>query len=127
MIIREMISFNRSKNPKASLKIGKKTKIVDWLNSMGLYRDDYDFNEDLSINVYYDVNIINKDLSELPEFIKFDRIAGSFYAGENHWESLRGFPNEILKDLQIRNGYRYKKFKKIEINKLINVHGKIWN
>ena len=132
-IVREYIEFERTRDPFKDLDLGIEGKIDMWMTEMGFRPDDYEVNDDLTIDVFSDARLTNKGLEELPPFIKFGRIGGGFYAGGNSWKSLAGFPNEVRGDLQLRSpAYpeHYKKekiFSKPEIEKLIKVHGTIYN
>jgi len=137
-IVREYIEFEkydfeRSGNPQRDLRIGVVQEIERWLEEMGIGADIYKLNPDLSIDVFDDVNIVSKGLTELPEHIKFNRISGGFYAAGNDWTSLRGFPEEVWGDFQLRSpsAPQYyptvKQFSEEEIRKLIKIHGKIYN
>ena len=136
-IVREYINFDmdfkfeKNQEPMDTMGLGKKAKISAWLDQMGI--EEYVINDDLTIDVFGDANIIGNDLEELPEDIKFDRVIGGFYAGGNPWQSLKGFPNEIYGDLQIdsiSNPIEYGEVNSSinmkKIKKLIQVHGKIF-
>ena len=137
-IVKEYIDFNfdpmrfeRGRLPLDSMGLGERAKISAWLDQHDI--EDYEINNDLSIDVLGDVNIIGLDLEELPEFINFRRIAGGFYAGGNPWKTLKGFPKRVAGDLQINSpsspispGKEILNFKKELIKKIIQVDGKIW-
>lgn len=136
-IVREYIEFKnldfeRDLDPRKSIGIGKVFQIEAWLDSVGIDPDDYRINKDLSIDVFDDVNLVGQEMEELPDFIKFNKIYGGFYAGGNNWISLNGFPEEIEGDLQLRSPAAYpffadmKRITEEEIKKLIKVHGKIY-
>jgi len=125
------LNFEKSGEPLKDIDLGMKARISQWLDMMEI--EDYRINKDLSIDVAQDVNLIGQELEELPEFIKFNKIWGGFYAGGNPWQSLKGFPNEVYGDLQINsisnfieNGLMNPKINEKSIKKLIKVHGKIW-
>jgi hypothetical protein len=138
-LVREYIEFKRNMNfersadPYRDLQIGKIQAIDRWLENIGLGPEEYRINPDLTIDVFTDVNIVTEGLTKLPEFIKFNKINGGFYAGGNNWESLTGFPHEIWGDFQLRSPSApefytlARKFKESYIRKKIKVHGKIYN
>ena len=134
-IVRETLEskkmdFERTGDPMYDLDLGMEAKIQRWLEAAGI--EDYELNDDLSVNVFKDVDITNKELETLPAFIKFGTVYGGFYAGGNHWKSLGGFPDAIEGDLQLRSPanpdhYTQQEFTNDEIEKLIKVDGKIYN
>lgn len=137
-IVREYIEFRnvdfeRTKNPQRDLRLGRIQAIDRWIEDLGLEPENYRINPDLTIDVFDDVNLVSKGLKELPEFIKFGKINGGFYAGGNDWISLEGFPEEIWGDFQLRSPSApefyptAKRFTEEEIRKLIIIHGKIYN
>jgi len=133
-IVREYIEFERTDDTYHNLDIGKKHMIEKWLKDIGIDEYDYQINDDLTIDVFKDVNIINKELEELPEFIKFGEIHGGFYAGGNDWQTLRGFPDIVHEDLQVRSPstspifrQNIQRFSEQEIEKLIKVYGQIYH
>lgn len=132
-IVREYIEFERTYDPFKDMDLGIEGKIDLWMTEMGFKPDEYEIDDDLKINVFSDVILTRRGLEELPGYIKFGSIGGGFYAGGNPWKSLAGFPDEIRGDLQLRSPaqpshYIDKKiFSKPEIEKLIKVHGTIYN
>jgi len=133
-IVRESINMNfkKYKDLKRDLDIGVISSIQKWMEDIGIDEDDYKINDDLSIDVFHDVNLVDKHLKELPEYINFNKVTGGFYAAGNNWKSLRGFPKEILGDLQLRSISLPKtysipiNFDEEEIRKSIKVYGKIY-
>jgi hypothetical protein len=138
-IVREYIEyrtldFERSHDPYKDLRIGNRQKIERWLEEdMNIPKEDYRINSDLSIDVSQDINLMNKGLYYLPDYIKFNTIHGGFYAAGNHWQSLDGFPKIVYGDFQIRSisspaDYKNsKKFTDEEIKEKIMIYGKIYN
>ena len=123
------MNFDRTKDPLRDMGIGTIAKIDIFMNAIGLQKDEYMINDDLSVNTFGDVILKGLDLEELPEHINFNEIDGGFYAGNNPWLSLRGFPKIVRGDLQIKSppSLGGKKFKENEIRKLIKVYGEVWN
>jgi hypothetical protein len=137
-IVREYIEFKnmdfeRTGDPYKDLKLGKVQAIDQWLAAIGLEPDEYRINPDLTVDVFDDVNIVDLDITKLPDFIQFNEIFGGFYAAGNAWESLTGFPKKIIGDLQLRSpsSPRHfsdsKRWKENYIRKKIKIHGKIYN
>jgi len=130
-LVREYIEFDRKGPANKKLDIGEGHRIDDWMFEHDFAEDDYRIKKDFSIDVLDDVNLVGYGMEELPDFIQFNRIYGGFYAGGNPWQSLRGFPRIVDRDLQINSpsapsGFM-KKFTEEEIRKIIKVHGKIYN
>jgi hypothetical protein len=67
----------------------KETK--EWLDEMEI--ENYIINDDLTVDVNDDVNLVNKNLSYIP--IKFGVINGGFYCSKNNLISLVGSPNIV--------------------------------
>ena len=127
---KEYLNFEKTGDPYSDIDIGKKNAIRKWMNQMDIDPDDYSINDDFTIDSFSDVNLMNKGMEELPSYIKFREIHGSFYAGGNPWKSLDGFPSIIQEDLQINSPsvekYKLNKFTEEEIRKIIKVHGDIY-
>lgn len=68
-----------------------KEKIKDWLMLMEI--EGYTINEDLTVDVNRDVNISNKNLTEIP--IKFNVINGNFDCSKNMLSTMKNFPCKI--------------------------------
>lgn len=125
------LNFKKTGESLKDMDLGMQARISQWLDMMEV--KDYRINEDLSIDVDHDVDLTERELEELPEFIRFNKIWGGFYAGGNPWQSIRGFPKEVLGDLQINSISNFIEDELINPNiniksvkKLIKVHGKIW-
>ena len=123
--------FEKSGDPLKDMNLGMKARISQWLDMMDIER--YRINEDLTVDVAKDVNLVGQELEELPDFINFNKIWGGFYAGGNPWQSLRGFPKEVYGDLQINSisnlmdpGDMNPEITEEYVKKLIEVHGEIF-
>lgn len=81
--------------------------IAIWLYEMGI--DNYDFNEDLSINVDDDVDLSRKNLLYLP--VQFNTVTGGFYCSFNLLTTCAGFPRKFALNVDASG------------NKLTNVEG----
>ena len=125
------MNFERTGDPMADMRLGRKAQICQWLDSHGV--EDYEVKDNLEIIVFEDVNLVGQDFEVLPEFIKFNIIYGGFYAGGNPWISLKGFPRVIHGDLQISSpsspvkpGQVVLGYREAIIRKIIKVDGTIW-
>jgi hypothetical protein len=83
-------SFEKKSDPLDSLGVGKKVLISKWLDEMDV--EYYIINDDFTIDTEESVNINNKKLVELPDYIKFNDIYGWFDCANNQLISMRGFP-----------------------------------
>jgi len=99
MIVRESISFERGKDPKKTLGIGQRYFIEKWLDEMEI--KNYHINDDFTIDIIkkpgFDgrVDISNRDLIELPEYIQFNIVPGYFAISNNLLTTLRGCPKYV--------------------------------
>lgn len=134
-IVREYIefkkmNFEREMPPKDKLDIGEKHRIESWLIENGFEEDEYKINDDFSIDIFNDVDLVGNGLRQLPDFINFDTVFGGFYVGGNPWESLDGFPKIIRGDFQLSSPSAgpapMRKFTEEEIRKIITVNGQIY-
>ena len=83
--------------------IDTKESIKGWLDSMEIKY--YTINDDLTVDVDSDVDICDKNLTEIP--VKFNKINGNFYCFYNKLTSLKGCPTTI-------NGNFYCSYNKLE-------------
>jgi hypothetical protein len=93
--------FEKKSNPLDSLGIGKKVAIENWLKNMKINL--YIINDDLSIDVNERVDLWNKNLDKLPDYIEFNRIFGNFNISDNDLISMKGFPKIIYDDFYCCN------------------------
>jgi hypothetical protein len=121
----EGVNFERDAEPLEKLEVGEHYQIKSWFKSMGIPETEYKINPDETIDAFDDINIVGKGLSELPEFINFNLVKGGFYAANNSFESLRGFPKEVRGDFSIYGGP--KKWKDWQIRATIKVLGNLYN
>jgi hypothetical protein len=92
-LVKESISFQRGEDPKNTLGIGTRHLIEKWLNEMHITR--YIINDDMTIDIKFNVIIYKKNLSLLPEYIQFNKIRDSFICRENQLTSLKGCPKIV--------------------------------
>jgi len=127
--VNESMNFQRIGDPLDTLNIGLHSKIVHWMETtiktIMNEGEDYRINRDGTVDLLSDFNIVGLGMEKFPKFIIFNIAYDSFYAANNHFTSLRGFPKEIYGDLSIYGGPC--KWKENEIRKYIKVHGTIWN
>ena len=88
-------SFERTgKDKLPNLGIGKMGAILKWLDDFRI--KDYQINDDLTININnHDVYIDRAEISELPNYIKFNKIYGSFRIVNSGLTTLKGFPSYV--------------------------------
>ena len=65
--------------------------IESWLSTYSIFR--YTINEDMSVDVDGGVDLINKNLTELP--VRFRNVSGYFSCGKNKLTSLVGCPTIV--------------------------------
>ena len=85
--------FTDESDPIKDLGIGKKLLIEMWLKKMGIHY--YEIDSNFEINVNRDVNLMYKNLNNLPDYIQFNVINGSFTISDNNLTSLRGCPRYV--------------------------------
>jgi hypothetical protein len=131
-LVREHIeSFVKSENPFDSFNIGKIDLIKKWLDPLVKSEEDYKINEDGTIDLYEDFNIVGLGLEELPEYIKFGIAHKGFYAADNNFKNLNGFPKKIKGDFSIHSNSSSSIIPRFwtedYIRKKIKVYGTIYN
>jgi len=116
-------SFKKYENSLSSLRIGKIIFIEKWLSEMEI--ENYSINSDLSIDVNDSVFLDNKNLTELPDYIKFNKIQVFFSCENNNLISLKGFPEYISDCLYCCNNKI--KFDAKDIRKICKVNYQIFS
>ena len=91
--VNEVMGFERSDDIKVSLQLGKRARIVTWLDTMGV--KNYTINPDWTIDVKGYVYLDYKNLTEFPDYIKFNNVSGGFYCSKNQLTSLKGCPASV--------------------------------
>jgi hypothetical protein len=86
-------SFTKGDDKLSNLGVGKKVLIKDWLEKYNI--NNYIIDKDFTITVKGDVNLMNKDIEELPDFINFKTVVGKFDISQNNLSSLRGCPTHV--------------------------------
>jgi hypothetical protein len=92
----ESLSFEKRKDPFAALGIGRKKMIEDWLDEMDVRH--YIINDDFTIDTKTGVDLFNRSLKQLPDFIQFNDIHGDFQCHHNKLISLKGCPRYVDDD-----------------------------
>jgi hypothetical protein len=88
----EYMKFTEAGDPIKDMGIGTEKLINDWLLNI-LDKNDYVLNKrKLTIDTYTTVNITENDITEFPEFIKFNHISGGFQCNNNELITLKGCP-----------------------------------
>lgn len=80
-----------------NLGIGEEKQIRDWLESHKVRN--YTINNDLTIDVHGKVEVYE----DLPDYIQFNNIYGSFVALFEYVTSMKGFPRYVEKSFFISN------------------------
>ena len=94
-LVREYLyeSFSDDSDPINDMGIGNKVRIEKWLREM--YITSWELNDDLSINVYDDVFLTRKLNENLPDYIQFNLVRGSFAIAFCNITSLKGCPIRV--------------------------------
>jgi hypothetical protein len=109
--------FKKSENPLVSLGVGRMKLITEWLDEMKVKH--YKINDDLTIDVKRDLNLTNKNLVKIPDYIQFNEVTGDFRCKYNQLTSLKGCPRHVT-------GYFYcgkntKQFTKEDVEEICKV------
>ena len=92
--IYENLNFTRNdKDSLASYGVGQVHLIKSWLDQFKIIN--YIINDDFTIDVNGYVYLSNKNLTKLPDYIKFNKVAGSFACDSNQLTSLEGCPTLV--------------------------------
>ncbi|NCQ51562.1 hypothetical protein GW796_06655 [archaeon] len=73
------------------MRLKTKEAIEDWLNQYDI--KNYTINEDLNVDVYGIVDLIGKNLKEIP--VNFSIVIGNFDCSINKLNSLEGSPKKV--------------------------------
>jgi hypothetical protein len=88
------MDFIRRLEPMKSMDLGKghliKNDIETWLNNMGI--TGYTINDDLTIDIKGCVDLSNKGLEIVPEYIRFREVTGWFVCYRNKLKTLEFLP-----------------------------------
>ena len=87
--------LNRSSHGAKGFEAQRRKMIEDWLKKYNIEK--YTINDDFTIDVDGFVLLDKENLKELPEYIQFGVVKGSFYCSMNNLTSLRGCPREVEK------------------------------
>jgi hypothetical protein len=93
MLVRESISFQKTRDPKKALDVSVHAFIEEWLEEMSI--ENYIINDDLTIDVNGDVYLSYKNLTAFPKYIKFKSVGGYFSCHHNQLTSLEGCPSSV--------------------------------
>jgi hypothetical protein len=85
--------FTEDSDPIEDMGIGQIHRIKKWLKQYGI--TDYKINKNFSINVVNGVDLRNRNLYKLPDYIQFNRVGNFFDVFNNHLTTMRGFPRII--------------------------------
>ena len=115
--VNEVMGFERSDDIKVSLQLGKRAQITKWLDTMGV--KNYTINPDWTIDVKGNVDLDYKNLTEFPDYIKFNYVSGWFACADNQLTSLKGCPTSVRRSFWCR--YNPGKFTKEDVLKVCKV------
>ena len=76
-----------------NIGIGEKSQIEQWLRNNKI--NNFKINDDLTIDVNGYVDLKNYTENQLPDYIQFGNIKGSFYINISNIISLQGCPKEV--------------------------------
>ena|ERR1035437_2733248 len=93
LVYESLNGFERKKDALSSLGVGQRQLIKDWLDEMDV--SSYIINDDLTIDVDFNVDFTDKGLVKFPDYVKFGTVGGCFNCYQNKFISLRGCPNYV--------------------------------
>jgi len=102
-IVKESLkeNFERgSGNKLSNLGVGKSKLIKDWLNDH--YIINYIINDDMTIDVNGDVQLLQTTIIKFPDYIQFRKIEGCFDLESTQLQELRGCPIYVKGYFDIR-------------------------
>jgi hypothetical protein len=92
--LNELYKFEKKNNPLISLGVGQINEITKWLDEMEI--EDYNINDDYSINIIENgLDLDDKYLLKIPDFIKFKKVDGYFSCPYNKLSNLNNCPTEV--------------------------------
>ena len=112
-----IMGFERSDDIKVSLQLGKRHMIIKWLDTMDV--KNYTINPDWTIDVKGNVDLDYKNLTEFPDYIKFNHVSGYFSCSNNQLTSLKGGPTSVGDSFWCKNNPG--KFTKEDVLKVCKV------
>jgi len=92
-LVKESISFTRNEDPIKNLGVGRIVLIEQWLKKYDIKNYGLDFNNEIISHQKIDLSF--KNLTKLPEYIKFQIVYGDFFIYNNKLESLIGCPDVV--------------------------------
>ena len=97
-MLKESVSFQRYKDPKEALGLGRAVIIKEYLKNIGIREDQYVLTDKFEITTIGPVNLRGTDIGEFPEFIQFGYASGDFDISLCNLHSLRGCPKTVNGD-----------------------------
>jgi hypothetical protein len=92
----EYMGFTEEGDPVSDMGISGTAIIHQWLRDHGVKFHHYALSQRSKvINAYNTITLTGEDLSELPEYIRFNSIRGGFHIDRNNLASLRGCPIKV--------------------------------
>jgi hypothetical protein len=94
-LVREYINekFVEDSDPVKDMGIGLARMIKKWLDERLVH--DYKINDDLTIDVDNNLELLGKIKENFPKYIQFGKVSGYVNIGDNDMTSLRGCPQEM--------------------------------
>jgi hypothetical protein len=99
--LNELYKFEKKSDPLVSLNVGKKVLIEKWLKEM--YIENYTINDNYTISTRSGVDLSNRNLKKLPDYIKFAEVFGYFDCDDNNLISLEGCPEMVMGNFYCAN------------------------
>ena len=85
--------LTRSSHGAEGFEVQRRGLIEKWLKEYDI--ENYTINDDFTIDVDGDVNLVRKNLIEFPDYIQFNIVKGDFDCSTNKLTSLRGGPKKV--------------------------------
>ena len=85
--------LSRSSHSGEGFKAQRREMIEKWLKEYDI--EDYTIKDDFTININGGVDLVDRELKELPDYIQFRVVNGRFDCSRNELTSLRGCPREV--------------------------------
>ena len=95
--------LSRSSHGAKEFEAQRRELIEDWLKKYDI--ENYNINDDFTIDVDDDVNLVRKNLMEFPDYIQFGVVSGYFSCSYNNLTSLRGAPKKVEWYFDCNNNY----------------------
>lgn len=78
---------------KKIIMLQTKEEVIEWLDKIGINECFYIINNDLTVDILHDLNLNDKNLTEIP--VQFNKVNGYFSCKNNQLISLKGCPKIV--------------------------------